>query len=174
MILIRIRYKYYHNDYFISYLLFNNNLLISTFLQVEHFSRFYKKLVNAQEYSFSTCNICFKYKAQTEECSCNGEPANHLIGCWELVKVVTSPLRTRLYFNKDDVIFCHVVFAKNLDGIGLKAKEFYYLEGWQKKDTRRNCLIIYESIPAEFDFHYLYFYFTHLILIIHLFYFRLE
>ena len=128
MILIRIRYKYYHNDYFISYLLFNNNLLISTFFQVEHFSRFYKKLINAQEYSFSTCNnnnICFKYKAQTEECSCNEEPANHLIGCWELVKVVTSPLRTRLYFNKDDVIFCHVVFAKNLDGIGLKAKEFY-------------------------------------------------
>ena len=65
----------------------------------------------------------------------------------------TSPLRTRLYFNKDDEIFCHVVFAKNLDGVGLKPKEFYYLEGWQKKDTRRNCLIIYESIiPQIFDY----------------------
>ena len=98
---------------------------------------------------YADCSTCFKYTAMTEVCSCNEEEANHLIRCWELVKIAQSKLRTRLYFKQEGELFCHVVFANNLEGVNLTAKQFYYLEGWQKRDSRRNCLIIYESRLAD-------------------------
>ena len=115
--------------------------------QIEHFSRYYKNLINARVYEFDVCTGCFKYCAKTEECTCPGEPAEHISGAWKLDKIVKTKKVSRLYFEQDGNRFCHCVFATNFDQIGFKENTYYYLEGWQRKMTRHNCLIIYESVP---------------------------
>ena len=114
-------------------------------VKVEHFSRFYKNLINARECEYEVCETCFKYIGRTEKCLCDGEAARHIIGPWELVKIMKTPKASRLYFEQDGQKFCHCVFSSSPEDIGLKEKTFYYLEGWQREATRHNCIIIYES-----------------------------
>ena len=67
-------------------------------------------MVSAEKVEFFECNQCMKFYMPSTECTCDGEKAERLCGEWILSKILKSDRHSRLYFTKDNISFCNVVF----------------------------------------------------------------
>ena len=61
----------------------------------------------------------------------------------EAIKILKTDRQSRLYFSKDGISFCNVVFSTSVEQI-LKDGKSYILEGWRNMNTRHNVIIIHE------------------------------
>lgn len=114
-------------------------------LTANTFSRYYKNMIDVEKVDFLECDQCKKYYTPPTECTCDGEKAERLCGEWKLFKILKTERQSRLYFSKDNISFCNVVFSTSVEQI-LKEGKSYLLEGWRNTTTRHNIVIIHEIL----------------------------
>ena len=107
------------------------------------FLKYYNNMVSMEKIEFQLCSQCKKYYTLPETCNCSGKRAERLNGEWKLFKILKTDRQSGLYFSKDGISFCNVVFSTSAEQI-LKEGKSYILEGWRNTNTRHNVILINE------------------------------